>query len=205
MLFFCQCSRDNSWCIMVTPPCNMAPNFSLLSFNCNPIIQLDSNSDPSLHHRNLTGFLLQNFFFFPPGATFRHSHSRQRAAMLSDVAYTTLFSIENGSSIGQNNSQNAWNVAISPVWVAWLKGFAASNLLLAVWRAGEGLWHPFIPNDTAEREGRTSTSCQSSWSVHGIKGLQGKNEQLFVLRYICEKEDKRTVLGTMFNFRCWWK
>lgn len=64
MLFFCQCRCDNSWCIMVTPPCNMVPNFCLLNFNCNPIIQLDSNSDPSLHPHNFNGFLFQNLI--PP-------------------------------------------------------------------------------------------------------------------------------------------
>lgn len=62
----------------------------------------------------------------------------------SDVADTTLLSQSPGGSEGQsgchisrgqNNSQHAWNAAVSPVWVVRLKGRATSNPLSAVWRA----------------------------------------------------------------------
>lgn len=89
------------------------------AFNCNLIIKLDFDSDPSLHHLNPASFLSQ---------LLTGSHTALCAALLSDVAYTTLFSLRMAAVSDcqthrrQNNSQNPWNVAIFPTLTGVVEG-----------------------------------------------------------------------------------
>lgn len=104
----------------------------------------------------------------------------QCTGLLSDVASTVLFSLRTTAVLDchihrrQNNSQNVWNVATSPAWVAWLEGLATSNLLLAVWRAGEEPPHPF--NHCRGREAPPQTAHHLDL-ITGLRKLQSENEE----------------------------
>lgn len=86
-----------------TPPCNMAPYLSLLSFNCN------------LTECFITSLSLSVAALFSPCSS--------QCAALSDVSFTTLFSVLDCKTYRrQNNSQNAWNAAVFPSWSGVVEG-----------------------------------------------------------------------------------
>lgn len=104
--------------------------------------------------------------------------------------HTTLFSLRKAAVLDcqthrrQNNSQNAWNVPIYPSLSGVVEGSrhkqSAVSRVASRRRTVASFLTPTVT--AAQREGRTSTTCPSSWLDHRIKRVEELELTAFCFR-----------------------